>query len=308
GDPDRRRTMMIRSSYDGGRTWDSVDRGTVVTTDWSGYSDMVRVDRATVGLMYEGGAVDAREEIRFARFTEDRLQPRRGPDPTTVDLARHEPPAAVLGGARETGGVFGGALEFDGVDDAVRLPYRAELPLGTKDFTASLWFRYTATTGEQPLLWMGGIGTTQPQVWLRGEPASNRVQGLITVRDGAATPRSASVRTTGAYNDGQWHRLVLRRDGGASRASEAERGGGRLTLFVDGTKASTADVPGSVSRNSPFGVHIGQRMDSRAFFTGAIDDVHVWDRALSDQELAARAPSMKDTVLWLPMDQVSNSH
>ncbi|MGW0498623.1 sialidase family protein, partial [Streptomyces sp. NPDC003007] len=54
-DPDRRRTMMVRSSYDGGRTWESVDRGTVVTTDWSGYSDMAAVDRATVGLLYEGG-------------------------------------------------------------------------------------------------------------------------------------------------------------------------------------------------------------------------------------------------------------
>jgi len=303
GDPDRRRTMMIRSSYDGGRTWDSVDRGTVVTTDWSGYSDMARIDHDTVGLMYEGGAVDARDEIRFARFTEDWLQPRRGPDPTTTDLASHARPAAVLGGAQETAGVLGGALEFDGTDDAVRLPYSDRLPLGAKEFTASLWFRYTATTGEQPLLWMGGIGTTQPQVWLRGEPASNRIQGLITVRNGAAAPQSASVRTTGAYNDGQWHHLALR------------RGGGRLALFIDGTELSTADVPGSVSRNSPFGVHIGQRMDSRAFFAGAIDDVHVWDRALSDEELAAGrdlpakdTKDMKDTVLWLPMDQVRKSH
>ncbi|MFF4347153.1 exo-alpha-sialidase [Streptomyces sp. NPDC001530] len=298
GDPDRRRTMMIRSSYDGGRTWDSVDRGTVVTTDWSGYSDMVRVDGDTVGLMYEGGAVDARDEIRFARFTEDWLKPRRGPDPTTADLAPHTQRAAVLGGAEETEGVFGGALAFDGIDDAVRLPYQDQLPLGTKDFTASLWFRYTATTGEQPLLWMGGIGTSQPQVWLRGEPASNRITGLITTRNGAAAPRSASVRTTGAYNDGQWHLLALR------------RGGGQLTLFIDGTTVSTPDVPGSVSRNSPFGVHIGQRMDSRAYFTGAIDDVRVYDRALGDDELAA-APSRnvtRDTVLWLPMDHVSGDH
>ncbi|MFF4690524.1 exo-alpha-sialidase [Streptomyces sp. NPDC001307] len=294
-DPDRRRTMMIRSSYDGGRTWDSVDRGTVVTTDWSGYSDLVRADADTVGLIYEGGAVDARDEIRFARFTEDWLAPRRGPDPVTADLAPHARPAAVLGGAEETDGVFGGALQFDGTDDAVRLPFRTELPLGTKDFTASLWFRYTATTGEQPLLWMGGIGTTQPQVWLRGEPANHRIQGLITVRDGAIAPQTTFVRTDTAYNDGQWHHLVLR------------RGGGRLTLFVDGTQWSVADIPGSVSRNSPFGVHIGQRMDSRAFFTGAIDEVHVWDRALTDAELsdpkALRSP--KDTVLWLPLDQVS---
>ncbi|MFE1311205.1 exo-alpha-sialidase [Streptomyces sp. NPDC058755] len=293
-DPDRRRTMMIRSSYDGGRTWDSVDRGTAVTTDWSGYSDLVRVDHDTVGLMYEGGAVDARDEIRFARFTEDWLAPRRGPDPHTADLAPHARPAAVLGDAEETDGVFDGALEFDGTDDAVRLPYRSGLPLGSGDFTASLWFRYTATTGEQPLLWMGGIGTTQPQVWVRGEPANHRVQGLITVRNSAAAPQTAFVRTATAYNDGQWHHAVLR------------RGGGLLSLSVDGTQSAVADVPGSVSRNSPFGVHLGQRMDSRAFFTGAIDEVHVWDRALTDEELsdpkAQRSP--KDTVLWLPLDRV----
>ncbi|MFF3577980.1 exo-alpha-sialidase [Streptomyces mirabilis] len=298
GDPDRRRTMMIRSSYDGGRTWDSVDRGTVVTTDWSGYSDLVGIGGGAVGLLYEGGAVDARDEVRFARFTEDWLTPRRSPDPTTADLARHAEPAAVLGGARETAGVRGGALEFDGADDAVRLPYQDRLPLGTKDFTASLWFRYTATGGEQPLLWMGGIGTTQPQVWMRAEPASHRITALITTRNGAAAPTSASVRTASAYNDGQWHHLALR------------RGAGLLTLSVDGTAVGAPDVPGSVSRNSPFGVHVGQRMDSRAYFTGAIDEVRVYDRALSDDELSA-PPSgevTRDTVLYLPMDRVRGGH
>ncbi|MET8410222.1 exo-alpha-sialidase [Streptomyces sp. NPDC005195] len=300
GDPDRRRTMMIRSSYDGGRTWDSVDRGTVVTTDWSGYSDLTRIDGAAVGLLYEGGAVDARDEIRFARFTEDWLTPRRGPDPTTADLAPHTARAAVLGGAHGAAGVLGGALEFDGADDAVRLPYQNRLTLGTEDFTATLWFRYTATTGEQPLLWMGGIGTTQPQVWMRAEPSSDRITALITTRDGATAPATASVRVPGARDDGQWHHLVLRRD----------RAAGLLTLFVDGTSLSTPDVPGSVSRNSPFGVHVGQRMDSRAHFTGAIDEVRVYDRALSDAELSA-APDRKvtrDTVLYLPLDHVGGGH
>ncbi|MFF9586289.1 exo-alpha-sialidase [Streptomyces achromogenes] len=294
GDPDRRRTMMIRSSYDGGRTWDGVDRGTVVTTDWSGYSDLVRIGSTAVGLLYEGGTADARDEIRFARFTEDWLAPRRGPDPATPDLARHARPAAVLGDPERVDGVSGGALEFDGTDDAVRLPYRAGLPLGAKDFTVSLWFRYAATAGEQPLLWMGGIGTGQPQVWLRGEPAGNRVQALITVRSGAGAPQSASVRTATAYNDGRWHHAVLR------------RGGGLLSLAVDGAAVSTADKPGSVSRNSPFGVHLGQRMDSRAFLTGALDEVRVWDRALDDAELADPEVlrSAQDTVVWLPLDRV----
>ncbi|KUL53078.1 exo-alpha-sialidase [Streptomyces sp. NRRL S-1521] len=303
-DPDRRRTMQIRSSYDGGRTWDSVDRGTTVTTDWSGYSDMVHADSRHVGLLYEGGAVDARDEIRFARFTEDWLKPRRGPDPTTPDHAPGARAAAVLGGAGRTEGRFGGALALDGTDDAVRLPFRTRLPRGAGDFTASLWFRYSATSGEQPLLWMGGIGNNQPQVWLRGEPASDRITGLMTTRQGSTPPRSASVRTTGAYNDGRWHHVVLRR--------EREAGEGRLTLFLDGNPVTVADVPGSVSRTSPFGVHVGQRLDSRAHFTGAIDDVRVYGRALSDAEVAdlgAGGSAVKrDTVVRLPMDRVHGSN
>jgi sialidase-1 len=297
-DPDRRRTMTVRSSWDGGATWDGVDRGTVVTRDWAGYSDLVAVDDGTVGLLYEGGTSDARDEIRFARFTEDWLAPRRPADPTTPDLAPGAAPAAVLGGAGTTDGAVGDALAFDGADDAVRLPYDGRLALGEGDFTAALRFRYSAAGGEQPLLWMGGIGTAQPQVWLRAEPDNGRVQGLITARDGAAAPRSAWVRTDRALDDGRWHRLALR------------RGGGQLTLFVDGAAtADTADVPGSVSRNSPFGVHIGERMDGRARFTGAVDDVHVWDRALTDAEIAAGDPpaGTGDTVLHLPLDRVDGA-
>ncbi|MFF9045448.1 exo-alpha-sialidase [Streptomyces parvulus] len=294
-DPDRRRTMSVRSSYDGGATWDSVDRGTVLTRDWSGYSDMVDVDDATVGLLYEAGAVDARDEIRFARFTEDWLQARRAADPTTPDLAPGAAPAAVLGGAGPTTGAVGGALSFDGADDAVRLPFDERLPLGDGDFTASLRFRYSAADGEQPLLWMGGVGISQPQVWLRAEPANGRVQGLITARDGAAAPRSAWVRTDDALNDGRWHQLALR------------RGGGRLTLFVDGEQSGTADVPGSVSTGSPFGVHVGERVDGRARLTGAVDEVHVWNRALTDDEIAAGDPpaALANTVVHLPMDGTS---
>ncbi|MCC3779381.1 glycoside hydrolase, partial [Streptomyces sp. UNOB3_S3] len=103
-DPDRRRTMTIRSSYDEGRTWESAERGRRVTADWSGYSDMAVIGPDTTGLLYEAGKADARQEIRFARFTEEWLGPRRGPDPTTPDRAPGGTVAYVLGGARPVGG------------------------------------------------------------------------------------------------------------------------------------------------------------------------------------------------------------
>ncbi|MEV5594520.1 exo-alpha-sialidase [Streptomyces sp. NPDC052496] len=298
-DPDRRRTMTLRSSYDEGRTWEGVDRGARVTTDWSGYSDLVSVAPGLTGLLYEGGAVDARDEIRFARFTDGWLGPRRAPDPTTPDRARHARPALVLGGARTVPGRFGDGLAFDGRDDAVRLPFRRSLPLGDGDFTCSLWFRHRATTGEQPFLWMGGVGSRSPQVALRGDPARNRVSASVTAVDGARPPATAEAATTTAYNDGAWHHLALR------------RADGRLTLTVDGAETRTVpDVPGSVSRNSVFGVHAGQKVDSRSQLSGDLDEVRVYGRALSDGELDrvrednARVPG--PVVLRLPLDRVDD--
>ncbi|MFI0259284.1 exo-alpha-sialidase [Streptomyces sp. NPDC017056] len=298
-DPDRRRTMTVRSSYDEGRTWEGVDRGARITTDWSGYSDLVTVSPGLTGLLYEGGAADARDEIRFARFTDDWLGPRRAPDPTTDDRGRHARPALVLGGARPVPGRFGGGLSFDGRDDAVRLPFRSTLPLGSGDFTCSLWFRYRAGSGEQPFLWMGGVGSRSPQVALRGDPARKRISAFITALDGARPAATAEVASTTAYNDGRWHHLALR------------RAGGRLALTVDGTDTRTAaDVPGSVSRNSVFGVHAGQKVDSRSQLTGDLDEVRVYGRALSDAELArVREDNARvdgPVVLHLPLDDVDD--
>ncbi|GAU65991.1 hypothetical protein SSP35_02_03600 [Streptomyces sp. NBRC 110611] len=297
-DPDRRRTMTIRSSWDEGRTWEDADRGARVTSDWSGYSDLVAISSEVTGLLYEGGAADSRDEIRFVRFTEDWLGPRRGPDPTTRDRAPRARPALVLGGARPTGGRFGKALAFDGRDDAVRLPFRTSLPLGGHDFTCSLWFRYDAGTGEQPLLWMGGVGNAAPQVVVAGDPGNDRITARVTAVGGAGPAATARVGTHDAYHDGRWHHLALRRTGG------------RLLLTVDGAGTTVVrDVPGSVSRGSVFGVHLGQRPDGRAHFTGALDEVRVYRRSLTDEELAGvrtrgatvRAPM----VLGLPLDRVS---
>ncbi|MEV6109437.1 sialidase family protein [Streptomyces sp. NPDC051940] len=301
-DPDRRRTMMIRSSYDEGRTWEGADRGRVVTTDWSGYSDLVNVDDDTVGLMYEGGPVDARDEIRFVRFDEAWLGGRRAPDPVTADLGPGARPALVLGGAQPTDGRFGGGLALDGVDDHVRLPHRDSLPLDDSDFTAGVWFRYTATSGEQPLLWMGGVGNRSPYVALRALPAEGRVVAELTVAPAGPVRVPLPVvraSSTGAYNDGRWHHAVVR------------RGGGQVTLTVDGTSFTAPDVAGSVSRNSTFGVHLGQKVDGRIRFAGALDEVRVYDRRLTDAEVAALSADNAtggsldhDVVLRLPLDAV----
>lgn len=222
-----------------------------------------------VGLLYEGGAVDARDEIRFARFTEDYLGWRNSAGPTTPDVSRSHSDSHVQGGATLTAGRFGRALELDGVDDWVRVPYNmAQLP-GAGDFTWAGWIRYGATKGNQVLFWLGGMGTTAPQVWLRGEPANHRLIATMTTASG-----SASVSSTQAYDDQTWHHVAL------------QRAAGQLLLWVDGTQvAAGTAVPGSVSQRVSFQLQLGERLDGVFRLDGTLDEVRLWTRALSPTEL-----------------------
>lgn len=305
-DTDRRRWMMIRSSYDKGRTWDDADQGKLITTDWSGYSDLVQIGAEEIGLLYEGGTVDARDEIRFARFDTAYLGDRPGPGPGTPDLSGVHGDAHLIGPWAGTGssrcpdgggcgptlvdGRFGSAVALDGTDDFVRVPYDRARLLGAGDFTFGAWFRYGSSTAGQAILWLGGMGGSAPQVWLRAEPGNHRLIALMTTSAG-----TASIASTSAYADRAWHHVTLERQAGA------------LSLYVDGTRVATgAAVSGSVTRTVSYQLELGQRLDNGYRFAGLLDEVRLYDRALTaDERAAVRAnhPVPDGEVLRLPFDR-----
>ncbi|GAA3523792.1 exo-alpha-sialidase [Amycolatopsis ultiminotia] len=293
-DTDHRRWMTIRSSYDHGRSWENADQGTRITSDWSGYSDLVQLSgpqepNARIGLLYEGGAVDARDEIRFARFDEHDLGWRRSAGPSTPDISTGHTGANLVGGTNVAPGRFGGAVQLDGVDDFVRARYSPAQLVGAGDFTFSTWFRYGASKQPQALLWLGGMGTTAPQLWLRGEPADHRLLASMTTASG-----NRSVTTPQAYDDQQWHHLAL------------QRSRGQLRILVDGAVAATGpDVSGSVSETVSFQLLLGERLDGSQHLAGALDDTRLYRRALTGPEVArvATGAAVPGAVCWLPFDR-----
>ncbi|MGW3127486.1 sialidase family protein [Streptomyces sp. NPDC001123] len=70
GDPATRALMTIRASADGGTTWRAA-----YTVDGlpASYSDLTRIDAATVGLLYETGDFSAYSTITFRRVPVNRL-------------------------------------------------------------------------------------------------------------------------------------------------------------------------------------------------------------------------------------------
>ncbi|WP_344842568.1 sialidase family protein [Kribbella ginsengisoli] len=285
-DPDRRRYMTIRSSFDEGKTWESVADGTRITSDWSGYSDMTVLDTGEIGLLYEGGSVDARDQIRFARFTETDIGLPDGPaGPTTPDVSGLGNNGILRGGTTVVAGKFGQARDLDGTDDAIQLPFAESLAVGAGDFTAMSWIKYGARTTPQAIFWGYNINEFS-QFWLRAEPADARIRGLITTGGNTAV-----VATAKAYNDNAWHHVALQRKGLT------------LSIWVDGVQvASVASPAGSVSPGRPFKMYVGQRIDGAHHFDGSLDEVRLYKRALTAAELGSIRTSNVTTVPNVVLD------
>jgi sialidase-1 len=110
------------------------------------------------------------------------------------------------------------------------------------------------------------MGTTAPQVWLRGEPANHRLIATMTTAGG-----TASIASTQAYDDRAWHHVVL------------QRSAGQLLLWVDGVRvASGAAVAGSVSQRVSFQLQVGERLDGAFRFHGTLDEVRLYTRAVAE--------------------------
>ena len=288
-DPERRRYMTIRSSFDEGKTWQSVADGTRITSDWSGYSDMTVLDTGEIGLLYEGGTVDARDQIRFARFTETDIGLPDGlAGPTTPDVSGLANNGILRGGTTVVAGKFGQARDLDGVDDAIQLPFAESLAVGAGDFTAMAWIKYGARTTPQAIFWGYNINEFS-QFWLRAEPADGRIRGLITTGG-----NTAAVQTTKAYNDNAWHHVALQRKAGT------------LSIWLDGVQAASVTAPaGSVSPGRPFKMYVGQRLDGAHHFDGSLDEVRIYKRAITSAELnsirTSNVTTVPNVVLDLPL-------
>jgi hypothetical protein len=166
--------------------------------------------------------------------------------------------ALVFGGAlwQPSGGQVDGALEFDGVDDSVI----ADPVLNPADGPLSVlaWVKGGAP-GQAFISQQGGAN------WLGTDPLEGYLMTKLTSPGRSATPLLSETTIT----DGQWHRIGFVWDGS------------NRTLYVDGI-AVAQDIQNSLESSSN-GLYIGtgNAMAPGTYFSGLIDDVRIYNRAVS---------------------------
>ena len=173
-------------------------------------------------------------------------------------------------GASWVQGYSGNALEFDGVDDRVLLGTGPSLE-GLTNFTVLAMVRTTATSE--------GILIQQRNGGYNGEYILNmQADGWVNFWMYGDSRYQFNITSAEAINDGQWHHLA------------AGRNGDDGFLYIDGQLAATGS--GSVvNLRSHIAMGIGADIrDNNQYFRGAIDEVALYDIALSAEEIAERAP------------------
>jgi hypothetical protein len=175
-----------------------------------------------------------------------------------------------------TSGKINDALTFNGTTSYVDSSNFAD---NLSNFTVAAWFKTSTTpTGQfgaiASKLGSGGWGSGTG--WGLGiEGASTGAPSTLTTIIQTNGSNWRSTHTTASLTDGNWHHAVM-----------VVTGGNTVTLYLDGTIPGTAlnnaGTMSGYSNNS--NVRIGTDYNSE-FFTGTIDDVRVYNRALSASEV-----------------------
>jgi hypothetical protein len=167
---------------------------------------------------------------------------------------------------------FGSALRFAG-DDFVTIP--ASGSLQPQQLTVSAWVRASSSPGTfKYVMAKGGDGCVTASYAL-----STSYNGGLSfyIWDGHAQ-QNAGVAPSSAVWDGRWHHVAGTWDGA------------RPVLYVDGVRYDGANDASVVDYGLPQadGIIGGYHAGCDLLFTGDIDEVHVWSKALPVSEIWQR--------------------
>lgn len=183
----------------------------------------------------------------------------------------------ILYGARWAASGEGHALDLgDGAYAAVPRTKSGGLGIGAgTDFMITLRFKADPAAGAGSLRILADTRTRYASFgWGLALDSGGHARFLVRPERDASVPGAApEVTVTGGsrLDDGNWHHLA------------AGREGGRHVLYVDGVLAAEARSPAGLL-TADNAIHLGALEGTSDFFTGLLDDLRLYERALTAAE------------------------
>lgn len=182
----------------------------------------------------------------------------------------------VSGAAYDAGKIKQG-LSFDGVNGYASVASGPSLNVGTGDFSLSFWMKANNAFTAFPT---PSIISKLATYLGYNIHMDNQGRIIVYINDTNDTAYYTA-RTVSGYNDNQWHHVAVSVDRDAA-----------FTIYIDGTSVSftvvssamLSDVQGSLDNSGAF--RIGCASDTTDLFCGMIDEVMLFKKALSAQEVS----------------------
>ena len=183
---------------------------------------------------------------------------------TVSDVSGNNNNGAITGATWTTQGRFGSALSFNGVNNVVRIASSLSLNVSSA-MTLEAWIKPTAAQSG----WRTIMQREAEAYFLN---ASNSDGALLPSGGGTFNGTTAYVSGTTANPVNVWTHVALTYDGAA------------LRLYVNGVLAANQSRSGAIQTNSN-PVWIGGNSPYGEYFQGLIDEVRIYNRALSQAEI-----------------------
>ena len=191
-----------------------------------------------------------------------------------LDWSGHGNHGELRGGPQWVSGYDGIALELDGSDDYVNFSNPSDLPSGTSARSMCGWGRTdTVSGGWRWLAAYGSPGTSQAMFI--------GINGVDLYGGGYGD----DVFQSNFWEVGVWHHICLTYDGTTAR------------LYADGINVATETKNWDLVSSR---AHIGRQVnDLIEFWDGAVDDVRIYDKVLTQDEIVL-AMRGDPTLAWNP--------
>ncbi len=163
--------------------------------------------------------------------------------------------------------IYGGGLMFDGTDDYIFIDGGFQLA----EYTMTVWFRVDSA-GQRDILSAYAVGV-QHGILLELQAAGTL---RFLHRYPLGTGGGVNVYSTGSYADGAWYHAAI------------VKSTDQIALYVDGEQIGTAADSSVFDPTDSFGLAVGVLDNERGadrLFLGPMDDIRVYDRALSESEI-----------------------
>jgi hypothetical protein len=161
----------------------------------------------------------------------------------------------------------GPALRFDGKKDYVDLGIVPETKF-QGSFSIVLWVRHDTVAGWQDYVgdYMGGVSGY----------AVAQDSGKLHFHNGGLTPCTLNLETL-RVQPGIWYHV----------AAVYDHEGGTMAIYLDGIEAARQNVTGDPKPSAGKHLFLGRYQDGREAFSGLMNDVRLYGRAISEAEIMA---------------------